>query len=171
MENVEGLMQNLKLLAAENSGLKIGWTDGVKIGEVEAQALGKLLSEKPPFVDGMINTLGRIWCPLKGIRIKEMGNNVFLFTFLQTSGKSKALDEGPWMFNKELLVIQDFDPNKALEDYEFNQMPIWIRIFKLPLGKMNWATGEQLGDVIGEYMEVDVDEDGLAVGEFLQVRV
>jgi hypothetical protein len=85
-----------------------------------AQALGKLLSEKPPFVDGMINSLGRIWCPLKGIRIKEMGNNVFLFTFLQTSGKSKVLDEGPWMFNKELLVIQDFDTNKALEDYEFN---------------------------------------------------
>jgi hypothetical protein len=32
---------------------------------------------------------------------------------------------------------------------------------------MNWATGEQLGDEIGEYMEVDVDEDGLAVSEFL----
>jgi hypothetical protein len=171
MENVEGLMQNMKLSAAENKGLKIRWTDGSKIGEVEAEALGKLLSEKPPFVDGMVKALGRIWCPLKGIRCKEMGNNVFLFTFLQLSGKNKVLNDGPWTFDKELLVLQKFDPTKSLEEYEFDEIPIWIRVFKLPLGMMYREIGEQIGEEVGEFIEVAVGEDGLAVGEFLRVHI
>ncbi|KAK1686134.1 hypothetical protein QYE76_046982 [Lolium multiflorum] len=135
MEKVEGLMKNLKLSAAENKSLKIGWTDGLKTGEVEVKALGKLLSEKPPYIEGIHKSLGRIWCPLKGIKIKEMGDNLFMFTFLQPSGKRKALDEGPWMFDKELMVMQDFDPTKSLEDYEFNDIPIWACSVKLKKGE------------------------------------
>jgi hypothetical protein len=171
VEKVEGLLKNLKLSAAENKGLKIGWTDGVKAGEVEVKALGKLLSEKPPYIEGIHKSLGRIWCPLKGIKIREMGDNLFMFTFLQPSGKRKALDEGPWMFDKELMVMQDFDPTKSLEDYEFNDVPIWIRIFKLPLGMMNGETGEQIGQEVGEFLEAAVGDDGMAVGKFLRIRV
>jgi hypothetical protein len=119
----------------------------------------------------MIRALGGIWCPLRGIRCKEMGENIFLFTFLQESGKRKALNEGPWTFNKELLVMQDFDPTKALEEYEFNSIPIWVRVFKLPLGAMERSTGEQIGDEIGEFIEVEVGDDGRAVGEFLRIHV
>jgi hypothetical protein len=97
--------------------------------------LGKLLSEKPPFLEGMTRALGGIWCPLRGIRCKEMGENIFLFTFLQASGKRKALNVGPWTFNKELMVMQDFDPTKALEEYNLIQFQygfmclscLWVR--------------------------------------------
>jgi hypothetical protein len=95
MEKVEGLMKNLKLSAAENKGLRIGGLISRDKVEGEPQVLGKLLSEKPPFLEGMIRALGGIWCPLRGIRCKEMGENIFLFTFLQESGKRKALNEGP----------------------------------------------------------------------------
>jgi hypothetical protein len=94
-----------------------------------------------------------------------------LFTFLQESGKRKALDEGPWMFNKELLVMQEFDPSKSLEEYEFNLVPIWVRVFKIPLGSMDGLTGEMIGDEIGEFIEVEVGEDGLAVGEYLRIKI
>jgi hypothetical protein len=105
MDRVESLMENLKLSSAENKGLKIGGPNLARREDRDPQAVGKLLSEKPPFVEGMIRALGGIWCPLHGIRCKELGENIFLFTFLQESGKRKALDEGPWMFNKELLIM------------------------------------------------------------------
>jgi hypothetical protein len=170
MEKVEGLFEKLKLSAVETKGIKIRQREKGK-EVVIPQALGKLLSEKPPFIEGMEVALGRLWYPLRGIRIKEMGENVFLFSFLQASGKSKALDEGPWTFNKDLLVMQDFDPNKALEDYEFNEIPIWVRVFKMPLGSMSRENGELIGDEVGEFLEVAVGEDGMAVGEFMRVRV
>jgi hypothetical protein len=171
MDKVEDLMKSLKLSELESRGLKIGWYDGKKVGMVEPQAMGKLLSEKPAFVDAMETALGRIWCPMRGISCKEMGENCFLFTFRQESGKKKALFDGPWQFNKSLLVLEDFDPGKTLDEYEFSTIPIWIRIFGLPLGSMNRDTGIRIGDEVGEYMEADVGEDGRAVGKFLRIKV
>jgi hypothetical protein len=45
--------------------------------------VGKLFSTKLGFADGIVQTLGKIWCPVKGIRCKDLGDNLFLFTFLQ----------------------------------------------------------------------------------------
>jgi hypothetical protein len=95
MDKVSDLMKSLKLSEIESRGVKIGWTDGKKVGSVDPQAIAKLLSKKPARADAMEEALGRIWCPLKGLDCKDMGENLFLFTFHQNSGKSKALNEGP----------------------------------------------------------------------------
>jgi hypothetical protein len=109
---------------------------------------------------------------MKGATCRDMGDNIFIFTFRQESGKNKALAEGPWMFNtRSLLVLEDFVPTKTLKEYEFSTIPIWIRIFGLPLGMMDRETGESIGDEIGEYLDADVGDDGLAAGKFLRVKV
>jgi hypothetical protein len=92
---------------------------------------------------------GRVWCPIKGIDCKEAGNNKFVFTFYQESGKRKALDNGPWMFDKDLVVVEDYVPSRRMEDYEFNNVPIWVRFFNLPLGMMNAESAEEIGNTIG----------------------
>jgi hypothetical protein len=171
MDKVEDLMRGLKLSELESRGLKIGWSDGKKVGMVEPQAMGKLFSDKPSYVDAMETALGRIWCPMRGIRCKEMGENLFLFTFTQESEKKKALFDGPWQFNKSLLVLQDFDPCKTLDEYNFSTIPVWIRIFGLPLGSMNRDTGILIADEVGEYMEADVGEDGMAMGNYLRIKI
>jgi hypothetical protein len=171
MEKVEGLMRDLNLSEVERKGLNLGLKAGRKGQEAEMQALGKVLSEKPVFAEGLENSLGRVWCPLKGVRCKEMGGNVFLFTFLQGSGKKKALFDGPWKVNNDLIVMVDFDPTKSLEEHVFEAIPIWIRVFKLPLGWMNKENGEKIGDMIGESVDVEVDEDGNAAGEYLRIKV
>ncbi|KAK1650519.1 hypothetical protein QYE76_068324 [Lolium multiflorum] len=103
----------------------------------EAKAVGKVMSERPTNVEGLKTTLGRIWCPIKGVKCKDLGSNIFLFTFLQPSGKRKALENGPWKSNNDLVVMAEFDPNKARDHYVFDVIPIWIRVLKLPLGRMN----------------------------------
>jgi hypothetical protein len=49
-----------------------------------------------------------------------------LFTFHQPSGKRRALEEGPWMFGKDLVVMVDFDESKALEELVLAFIPIWV---------------------------------------------
>jgi hypothetical protein len=134
-------------------------------------SVGKVLSERPANVEGLQTSLGRIWCPLKGLKCKDLGSNIFQFVFLQASGKRKALESGPWKFNNDLVVMEDFDPNKARDDYAFDSIPIWVRVLKLPLGRMNRATGEVVGDAVGEFLGVDVGDDDTAVGEYLRVKV
>ncbi|KAE8785838.1 LRR receptor-like serine/threonine-protein kinase FLS2 [Hordeum vulgare] len=112
-----------------------------------------------------------MWCPSKGIRCNEVGENRFMFTFLQESGKRKVIDNGPWMFDKELVVIEEYVPSKRLEDYEFNNIPIWVRVFNLPLGMMNEDSAEEIGNIIGLFMEADTGADGWAIGKFMRIKI
>jgi hypothetical protein len=75
------------------------------------------------------------------------------------------------MFDIDLLVIEVFDPKKNLDEYEFSKVPIWVCVYKLPLGMMNRDTGEDIGAQIIEFMEVDGLEDGLAVGKYMRIKV
>lgn len=171
MEKVEGLLQKLNLSEAKTKGVRIGRGEGRKGTFADPQAMGKVLAEKPVYVEGMIKSLGKVWCPLKGIKCKDMGENVFLFTFLQASGKRKALENGPWMVGKDLIVLEDFDPLKTMEECEFKFILIWVRVMKMPLGLMNEENGESIGNQIGETLEVEVGEDDSAIGSFLRVKV
>ena len=131
MENVEGLMKGLKLLEAEMKGIKIGLEQKGKTCEWapdDPQAVGKLFSEKPTRASVVGNTLGKIWCPIKGVDCTELIENVFLFTFRHASGWRRALEDGPWWFDKELLVMEEFDPDKTVEEYDFNLIPMWLRV-------------------------------------------
>lgn len=171
MDRVEGLMKSLKLSEMESKGRKIVWGEGNKVGMVEPQVIAKLMSDKPAYAEGLANALARVWCPLKGLDCKDMGENTFLFTFHQPVGKRKALADGPWEFGKCLLVVEDFVPSKTLKEYEFRWVPVWVRIFNLPLGMMYREAGEAIGGFMRETLEVDVGPDGMAAGSFLRVKV
>jgi len=72
----------------------------------------------------MERTLGKVWWPIKGVVCKDLGENHFLVTFLQSSRKRRALEDGPWMISKDLVVMADFDEAKTLDEMEFNLIPI-----------------------------------------------
>jgi hypothetical protein len=105
------------------------------------------------------------------VSCKDLGENQFLFTFHQVSGKRRALVDGPWMFGKDLPVMVDFDESKTLEELIFAFIPIWVRVSKLPFRMMNKVAGEVIGGEIGEFMEMDKEEDGSAVGRFLRIKI
>ena len=71
----------------------------------------------------------------------------------------------------DLLVVADFDGSKRLKDLEFTHILVWVRVFDLPLGMMGSANGMVLGNRIGKALAVDTEDDGLAVGGFLRIKV
>jgi hypothetical protein len=171
METVEGLLKGLRLSEVERSGVRIGRKEVESGGGKKFQAIGKLLADKPAIPEAMENALGPLWCPLQGLDCTDLGDNKFLFTFHQEGGRKKAVENGPWTFDKGLLVMEEFVADKTLDEYEFTTIPIWVRVFKLPLGMMTRRTAEDIGDRVGEFLEVDGVVDGMAVGKFLRVKV
>lgn len=55
-------------------------------------------------------------CLLKGIECKDLGENRFLFTFLQSLGNRKVMEDGPWMFGKDLVILAEFHGAKTIDD-------------------------------------------------------
>jgi hypothetical protein len=172
METVEGLMQSLKLSAAERKGFRIMADEDSSEGEETLhQTVGKLFSEKRVRGDTLVSALGGIWCPLKGLECYELGENIFLITFHQPSGKKKALEDGPWMLADEILVMVDLDESKSLDELEFNCVSIWVRISQIPIGMMNNTTSEVLGIEIGEFVEADIGPGGNTTGKMIYGRL
>lgn len=99
---------------------------GVK--DEEWHAVGKVLSDKPIAVEGIQQTLGRIWCQDRGMTCKEMGDNLSLFHFNHPSAMRRALEDGPWMAGHSLMILAPYDGRRVLEAMEFNHIPIWIRV-------------------------------------------
>jgi hypothetical protein len=126
MEVVEGMLKGLKLSEAERRGIRIGRSGGEEGEGVEVKAVGRLMTDKPAHAEALTNALGPLWCPMRGIECKDLGDNKFLFMFHQTSGRKKAVEGGLWMFDKSLLVMDDFDAGKSVDDYELNKIPIWV---------------------------------------------
>lgn len=133
--------------------------------------VGKVLAEKVVNAEGLVQALGKIWCPIKGVSCRDLGENHFLITFHQASGKRRALEEGPWMFGKDFVVLVDFDETKGLEDLVFAFIPIWIRASKMPFGMMNKVTGKAITNEVGEFIQMEAEEDGTAVGQFLHIKI
>jgi len=75
------------------------------------------------------------------------------------------------MFGKDLVVLAEFEGAKTIDEITFTSILIWVRVSKLPLGLMNKAAGEEIGDMIGEVLKVDVDENDLAFGECLRIKI
>jgi uncharacterized membrane protein YgcG len=161
----------MKLSVVERKGIRVEAV-GSPLGKMaNPQVVGKVMAEKLVNAEGLSHALGRIWCPIKGVIFKDLGENRFLFTFLQSSGKRKALEDGLWMFGKDLVVVMDLDESKSIEEMEFVTIPIWVRVMKLPFGMMNKAAGEVIGGEIGSFICMDHDEDGTTIGCYLHIKV
>lgn len=133
--------------------------------------MAKVMAEKPLRADALELSLEHVWCLLNGVECKDLGENGFLFTFLQGSGKKRALEDGPWMFGKDLVVVADFDGEKTIDEVELNFIPIWVRITKMLLGLMNKGVADMTREMIVEVLEVDVDEYDMAVGQYMRLKV
>ncbi|KAK1628393.1 hypothetical protein QYE76_002708 [Lolium multiflorum] len=72
------------------------------------------------------------------------------------------------------LVIKDLGPGQIPKMKWVNgdrRLDVWVCVFDLPLDMMNRAHGEMIGNWIGKFISVEVDEDGTAWGEELRIRV
>ncbi|KAK1653544.1 hypothetical protein QYE76_071349 [Lolium multiflorum] len=170
------MLRNLQLSETERTGMwieeqQMDVADGAGKVATEPKVVVKVLAERPVPSEGLKQEMGPIWCPIRGIKCKKIDENTFMITLLQNSGKKKALDCGPCKFGNDLVVVEDYDAAKSVEEYAFSTIPIWTRVLKLPLGNMNKATGEMIGEKIGEWMDADVGEDDFASGEVLRIKV
>ena len=80
--SVEGMLRKLDLSEVERKWVRITEGSGSnKSLSGAVMAVAKLFFEKLAHPDSLEQAVGRIWCPLRGIDCKSLGENKFLFTF------------------------------------------------------------------------------------------
>jgi hypothetical protein len=121
--DLESATQKLYLSTVERKWIKIGKMKGLMEGTEDWQVVGKSLPPKPISIEGIHQTLGRIWCSDKGLVIKDVGENKFLFSFNHPMGKKRALEDGSWMMGHSLLIMVPYNGKMSLEAMDFHHAP------------------------------------------------
>lgn len=89
---------------------------------------------------------------------------------MRETGKH-ALNNGPWQFDFNVLVLKDYDAAPRPSEMRFESVDVWVRVEDLPLDRRSRAFGEALGNWLGKIVRVDVEKDGFAKGSELRFKV
>ena len=105
------------------------------------------------------------------VTFKLMGENLFLIEFEHSWEKSRVLEGRPWVFERNIFSVANFDGITPPETIEFEKVAFWVCVNNLPLACMSKEIGNQIGSTVGYVKEVETDEDGVGWGKFLHVKI
>ncbi|XP_035551114.1 uncharacterized protein LOC118349691 [Juglans regia] len=112
----------------------------------------------------------KVWNVGKPLEFHDIGNTCFVISFVNRRDKVRVLNGCLWLFDNLLFVLKDFDGERQPSQLDFDHTCLWVQMLNLPLSYMNKKMGEVIGISLGEVMEVDVQEDGVAWGRCLRVK-
>ncbi|GAB2211141.1 hypothetical protein Droror1_Dr00016433 [Drosera rotundifolia] len=171
---VGGLEEKLDalLISAEEREVEVIEDDEVAGADAKGWLLAcRVLTDKKFNLKAFIRTIEVAWSLSRGIVVNPVGENVFIIDFSHKGDRGYVLNNGPWSFDGHAITLAEFDGDARVEDIVFERLPIWIRVFNLPINKMNMRAAMTVGDKAGQFLEADVDDNGRKIGRYLRIRV
>ncbi|XP_050222131.1 uncharacterized protein LOC126672225 [Mercurialis annua] len=69
--------------------------------------------------------------------------------------KNRILRDGPWNFDKQLILFEPMSGNMQPNNMVLNYCPVWVRIYNLPMNCRGRAAVSKIGSKLGKIVEVD----------------
>jgi hypothetical protein len=171
-EELKELCGRISLSEKEKIGIKVDEDDVCEARESIGKCLvGKVWTEKTVNREAFRSVMASVWRNVGRVRFKELHENIWLFEFADEAAKKRILEGRPWTFDKQMLVINEYDGNTPASQLEFNQSPFWVQVHNMPLVCMNKNVGTKIGSSMGILEEVDVAGDERGWGNYLRLRV
>ena len=83
-------------------------------------------------VDALRKNLRMLWKPNKGVQISELEEDLYLVEFGDEKDKRKVLDMCPWSYEKQLVLIQEFEGRLTPKEIEVKWAQFWVQIDTIP---------------------------------------
>jgi 14-3-3 protein epsilon len=145
--------------------------DQPQVNRQQFLLIGRFLTNRPIRVKTMINKMGDIWQPGKGMDIEEVYPGLFIFKFYHQLDVQHILKQGPWSFDNHTLVLNTISDDEDPREVPLFNVPFWIQVHNLPGGYMSQKTGKSIRDYIGEFLEYDDKNDSLSWRKYMRIRV
>lgn len=102
---------------------------------------------------------------------KEHADSWFLILLEQEGDYHRILGGGPWTHLGDVMVVAAYDGHSAVGEMKLDILPIWVRIFGVPVPMMNEKVGREMGEMVGKVRNVHADNRGKIWDDFVQVRI
>ncbi|KAK6164114.1 hypothetical protein DH2020_000978 [Rehmannia glutinosa] len=119
----------------------------------------------------MKNMLASIWRPVKGVFIKDLGPNFFLFQFFHELDMARIQSNGPWTFDNLLLITKRLHIGEQPARVPLFHVELWVQVYDLPFGFMTEKVGKSIGNFIGLFVDSDQHNFMGVWQNYMRIRV
>ncbi|KAL0456588.1 UNVERIFIED_CONTAM: hypothetical protein Slati_0998000 [Sesamum latifolium] len=85
--------------------------------------------------------------------------------------RDRALNGGPWIFDKNLIILNYANPDKNPLEVDLNWCQFHVHIHGLPLWIMTRAMADFIGKRLGRFIESDSNQAQFMMGAKVRIRV
>ncbi|KAK4438706.1 hypothetical protein Salat_0205100 [Sesamum alatum] len=166
------LNKALKLTAVEETGDVISsntWSEN--LDDTGHYLVGRLLMSKNVRFDLFKDLMVAIFNPVKGMDIKAIENNRYLFRFNHIVDKNRALKGCPWSFEKNALILNEVDNTSNPLGVNLDWCAFYVQVHDLPIQKMTKEFAEYIGNRMGQFIDVEHMDDHKRWSSTLHIRV
>ncbi|XP_056854067.1 uncharacterized protein LOC130503474 [Raphanus sativus] len=168
-ENIRCGLQDLTL-GADDAPFVLP-TNVVRRAEEENRfiLIGRPVMPRRQNLRALIATMPRNW-GLEGIaRGRIIEGRRFQFVFPSEEAMEMVIRRGPWAFAERMMVLQRWTP--LMDMALLNYIPFWIQIRGIPFQYMNRDVIVHIAREIGQYIQMDYNEENGGRLEFVRVRI
>lgn len=162
--------REVNLCKEEEEGITIDDGDVCEYEIFRRTLAGKLWSDCPFNTRAFKQTIIPSWRLKNPVEIQDLQKNMFLFRFSMKKDSENVLKNGPWSFDRNLLILKRVLGEEQLSELEMLEIPFWTRVYDLPLNIRTESMARRLGDIIGAFEEMDLKESN-GIGKFLRIKV
>ncbi|XP_065851311.1 receptor kinase-like protein Xa21 [Euphorbia lathyris] len=95
----------------------------------------------------------------------------YLFQFYHKLDISRVLNDRPWTFNQNILIIKRLEITEQALQVDLSNLLIWVQISDIPVGSQTANICKLLGNYIGQFVETDTNNFSGLRRNYLQVKV
>ncbi|GAV85132.1 DUF4283 domain-containing protein/zf-CCHC_4 domain-containing protein, partial [Cephalotus follicularis] len=156
-EGMVRLWERLKLNEEEGGEI---YVDEIMIDNINPKGffclIGSLWIAKKFNKETLKNTMKTLWRAKYCVRIRDDGNNMFLFMFNNEEDRMKVLKCCPWLFDKHIILLEKIEGEVHPSTISLHKATLCIRVFGVPYMCLSERVGRIIKELISELEEVIV---------------
>ncbi|KAK4438712.1 hypothetical protein Salat_0205700 [Sesamum alatum] len=118
--------------------------------DVHLMVIGRVLSRKWVNFEALKIGLIRMLNPGKGMTVRSLNDERFLIAFNHRIDKRRAIEGGPWIFDKQLIVLNTIDRGDNPLDICLDKCAFTVFIHDIPYSQRTHEMARHIGQSLGE---------------------
>uniref|UniRef100_A0A803QF05 Zinc knuckle CX2CX4HX4C domain-containing protein n=1 Tax=Cannabis sativa TaxID=3483 RepID=A0A803QF05_CANSA len=119
----------------------------------------------------MQNKMAQLWQPGRGMYVKELENNLYLFQFYHEVDIERVMEGSPWTFDRIPLIFERLKQGENPRMVVLNKLEIWVQLHNLSTGFMTERVIQGLGNYLGTFVKSDPNNFIGVWRDYLRIRV
>ncbi|XP_062104125.1 uncharacterized protein LOC133815285 [Humulus lupulus] len=170
--SLEDQYMNISLENEEEEDLI--YDQGVEdLSEVDARwcLVGRFLTDRCFDFQAMQHKMASLWRPGRGVYVKELEQNRYLFQFYHEVDISRVMEGSPWTFDRVPLVFERLKVGENPRAMVLNRLHFWVQLHGMTPGFMSERMVRDIGNRIGDFVESDLNNFNGVWRDYMRIRV